>query len=358
MGNKISLAGDLGSGKSTVAKLLIEALGAEYYSTGAIVRAVAEKRGMTVADLNVYMETHPEIDKEIDDGLVALSADERPLVIDSRMAWHFTEGTFKVYLSTDAEVAALRIMNAGRAGESTVSLSAQVQETLRRRESEKKRYSEKYGVDITNLSNYDLVVDTTYAKPEEISACILAAFRMKNEGRRFAHAMICPERLSYIDDAVDAEQIRTAGRVVEADLETGHHILRLIAEKIELEALHVAATADETKVKPRKPLAGAVDAVEAQTDHIDVFRGIERETHRPRSLLRLHFASRLLNGRCCGLGRLGILLGGFLGPRTRCSHRQRKHDFFHLGILLFPNELKTERSICYFTFKGNEKMMH
>ena len=96
MGNKISLAGDLGSGKSTVAKLLIEALGAEYYSTGAIVRAVAEKRGMTVADLNVYMETHPEIDKEIDDGLVALSEDPRPLIIDSRMAWHFTADTFKV----------------------------------------------------------------------------------------------------------------------------------------------------------------------------------------------------------------------------------------------------------------------
>ena len=86
MRNKISLAGDLGSGKSTVAKLLIEALGAEYYSTGAIVRSVAERRGMSVADLNVYMETHPEIDKEIDDGLVALSDDERALVIDSRMA--------------------------------------------------------------------------------------------------------------------------------------------------------------------------------------------------------------------------------------------------------------------------------
>ena len=91
MGNKISLAGDLGSGKSTVAKLLIEALGAEYYSTGAIVRAVAEKRGMSVADLNVYMETHPEIDKEIDDGLALLSEDERPLVIDSRMARHITK---------------------------------------------------------------------------------------------------------------------------------------------------------------------------------------------------------------------------------------------------------------------------
>ena len=43
MKDKISLAGDLGSGKSTVSKIIIDRLGAEYYSTGAIVRSVAEK---------------------------------------------------------------------------------------------------------------------------------------------------------------------------------------------------------------------------------------------------------------------------------------------------------------------------
>ena len=208
MNVKISLAGDLGSGKSTVADILIRELDAEYYSTGAIVRSIAAKRGMTVVELNLYMESHPEIDNEIDDGLVQLSRVDKPMVIDSRMAWHFTEGTFKVYLSTDPETSALRIMRANRAGEHAATLDETVAETRARRESEKKRYMTQYGVDIKDLMNYDLVVDTTYAKPEEISACILAAFRMKNEGRRFAHAMICPERLSYIDDAVDAEQIR------------------------------------------------------------------------------------------------------------------------------------------------------
>ena len=69
MQDKISLAGDLGSGKSTVSKILIEELGATYYSTGAIVRDIAEKRGMSVVELNTYMETHPEIDHEIDDGI-------------------------------------------------------------------------------------------------------------------------------------------------------------------------------------------------------------------------------------------------------------------------------------------------
>ena len=71
--NKISLAGDLGSGKSTVANILISRLGAEYYSTGAIVRAIAEERGMTVTELNKYMETHPEIDHEIDKAAMPLS---------------------------------------------------------------------------------------------------------------------------------------------------------------------------------------------------------------------------------------------------------------------------------------------
>ena len=100
MKEKISLAGDLGSGKSTVSDILIARLGAKYYSTGAIVRSIAEKYGMSVGELNVYMETHPEIDHEIDDGLKALGELDEFLIIDSRMAWHFTKGTFPIYLST------------------------------------------------------------------------------------------------------------------------------------------------------------------------------------------------------------------------------------------------------------------
>ena len=51
--DKISLAGDLGSGKSTVTGILMEALGAEKYSTGSIVRSIAERMGMTIGELNV-----------------------------------------------------------------------------------------------------------------------------------------------------------------------------------------------------------------------------------------------------------------------------------------------------------------
>ena len=169
MQDKISLAGDLGGGKSTVANILIERLGAEYYSTGAIVRSIAESRGMTVGELNKYMETHPEIDHEIDAGIAALSEDERFLIIDSRMAWHFTQGTFKVYLSCDIETSALRIMHANRKGEHNSTLEETIDCTRSRRESEKKRYTEQYGVDIKDLSNYSLIVDTTVATPDQVA---------------------------------------------------------------------------------------------------------------------------------------------------------------------------------------------
>lgn len=203
--DKISLAGDLGSGKSTVSDILIDRLGAEYYSTGRIVREIAERYGMDVKDFNVYMETHPEIDHEIDDGLKALSDVDKFLIIDSRMAWYFTEGTFKVYLSCDIEIAAARIMNANRQGEHSASLEKTVENTRARRESEKKRYMEQYGQDIKDLSNYSLVLDTTYAEPRTVADVLISAFLKWKDDRSYTCAMIAPERLYYSDDAADMQ---------------------------------------------------------------------------------------------------------------------------------------------------------
>ena len=205
MQDKISLAGDLGSGKSTVSSILIEKLGAEYYHTGAIVRSVAERHNMTVVELNVYMETHPEIDTEIDDGLRALTEVDKFLIIDSRMAWHFTRGTFKVYLSTDIETSAYRIMNAKRVGEHAKTLQQTIVDTQSRRASEKKRYREMYGVDIKDLTNYDLVVDTTYITPDEVAAIITDAFYAWQKDKSYKRAFISPLRLNYPDEAPDAD---------------------------------------------------------------------------------------------------------------------------------------------------------
>ncbi len=213
--SKISLAGDLGSGKSTVSKILIDRLGAEYYSTGTIVRGIADRMGMTIGELNSYMETHPEIDTEIDNGLIRLSDDERSLIIDSRMAWHFTRDTFKVYLTTDIETASLRIMCANRKGEHAATLEDTIRDTRERRLSEQKRYMEQYAVDIKDLGNYSLVVDTTTATPEEIAELIISSLGEWERNKEIKLCFISPERLRYIDDEPDADKLMEYSTAIE-----------------------------------------------------------------------------------------------------------------------------------------------
>lgn len=195
MSFKISLAGDLGSGKSTVAKIITERTGATYYATGAIMREVARRYGMDIAAFNVYAETHPETDREIDDGLVRLSDDPRDLIIDSRMAWHFTKNTFRVYMTTEPEISAARIMAAKRDVESFGSLEETAAQIVRRRASEKKRYQELYGVDLTDFNNYTLIVDTSYATPEEVAEVILSSLAAWQADPTVRFCEVCTARL-------------------------------------------------------------------------------------------------------------------------------------------------------------------
>jgi cytidylate kinase len=167
------------------------------------------------------METHPEIDKEIDDGIAALSEDERFLIIDSRMAWHFTKGTFKVYLSCDIETSALRIMNANRVGEHSATLEDTIDCTRTRRESEKKRYLAQYGVNIKDLSNYSLIVDTTEASPEQVADCIITAFERWQRDKSYTAAFISPERLHFPETELDGDMLAPLAAGLERGEELG-----------------------------------------------------------------------------------------------------------------------------------------
>ena len=184
---KISLAGDLGSGKSTVGKIIAARENLEFYSTGTIQRAIAARNRMTTYEFNRYMETHPEIDGEIDDGLKALNAADTNVIIDSRMAWHFVPDSFAVYMSTDPYVSAKRILHAKRASEPFGSIEEAVESLRLRRASESKRYMDLYGVDIKDMNNYDLVIDTSAHSPEQVADAIMRYYRLWAEGKTIPH---------------------------------------------------------------------------------------------------------------------------------------------------------------------------
>jgi cytidylate kinase len=169
----ITISGDLGSGKSTVSHLLSALHGLVRYSTGDVQRKLAADRGMTSLEFNRLAETDPEIDRLIDQGTADLAKQESRVVFDSRLAWYFVEGAYRIYLSVDPHVAANRVLFAGRgATESYDTMEEASQELRARRASELLRFQHYYGIQLDDLSNYDLVLDSTFASAERIAELV------------------------------------------------------------------------------------------------------------------------------------------------------------------------------------------
>jgi len=176
----ITLTGDLGSGKTTVSAILCKKLNYSYIYTGKIQREIAQRYKMTTLELNKYAETHPEIDEEIDSTFKSLG-NSSDLIVDSRMAWFFIPNSFKVYLKTDLNVAAGRIFyDKTRKNEKKYwSLIDAGADIVARKTSENKRYLELYGADCADLSNFNLVVDTSNITPEKVAEIIFKEYNSK-----------------------------------------------------------------------------------------------------------------------------------------------------------------------------------
>ena len=184
MAKIISITGDLGSGKSTVSHLLRERLGYDYIYTGNIQREIAKRYNMTTLELNKYSETHPEIDEEIDTTFKSLN-DSNHLIVDSRLAWFFIPKSFKIFLKTDIAVSAQRISSdIWRETENYASQDEAIDKIVARKESEIKRYMNLYGVDCSDLSNFDHVIDTSYISPEEVADSIVAKYNVWLDGEK------------------------------------------------------------------------------------------------------------------------------------------------------------------------------
>jgi len=180
----ITIAGTLGSGKSSTAKKLSELLGYKHYSTGDFMRSIADKRGLSLGDLSVLAESDTSIDKELDDRNKEIGQ-MLDIVLDSRLGFYFIPDSFKVFLELDLDIAAERILedkknNANRSTESSGSFDTKesiVKEVESRFNSEKKRYKDLYGIeDQTAHSNFDLVINTKDNSLEEVVEEIISKY--------------------------------------------------------------------------------------------------------------------------------------------------------------------------------------
>lgn len=174
----ITITGTLGSGKSSVCKILAKH-GMNVISGGDVFRQVAEEKGVSVIELNRMAYEDKSIDKLVDERTTELGRTMSNTIFDARLAWHFVPSSFKVFLFTSIHEAAKRILSGeNRTAESYKDITAAESGLLERMKLEKQRFKDIYGIDYLDVKNYNLIIESTCATPEEIAQEILRNFEL------------------------------------------------------------------------------------------------------------------------------------------------------------------------------------
>lgn len=160
----ITLSGLPGSGTSTVARTLASRLGIEHLDGGTVFRTMASEQGLSLAEFARIAEADDAIDRALDDRLVD-RARGGDVLLESRLAgWLATNAqltALRVWISCDERERARRV-----AGRDEHDLDEALAHNQEREASERTRYLTYYGIDLTDLSIYDLVLDSTSTVPE------------------------------------------------------------------------------------------------------------------------------------------------------------------------------------------------
>ena len=196
----ITISGKLGSGKSTVCKILAEKYGFEIYSTGKIQRSIAAELGISTLEMNELMCKDNSYDYMIDDAVAKLSENttDRNIIFDSRMAWHFAKNSFRVFMYVDPMVAAKRVFNDDRgAVEKYSSIEDANSQLLERSMNENRRFKEIYKVDNLDYGNYDMIIDASHSSPEFIAESIYENFTSFSSGKLKEQVIFMSPRSLY-----------------------------------------------------------------------------------------------------------------------------------------------------------------
>lgn len=178
----VTISGPPASGTSTLSENIAQSLNFEVVNGGDIFRNIAEEKGLTLSELSELSEEDDSIDKEIDNRLKDtiqdhLSGERKPdgdgLIVESRLAgWHADgRADLSIYLDAPAEVRAQRISDRDET----------VDELKRREESEAKRYMDYYGIDIHDLSIYDMVIDTNDVSIPAMTERVISTLKRETE---------------------------------------------------------------------------------------------------------------------------------------------------------------------------------
>jgi predicted cytidylate kinase len=164
----VTVGGLPGTGTSTLCRLLKDRLGLPYTYAGHIFREEAARRGMGLAEFGALCQKDPSIDAALDDRQIFLLK-RGGLILEGRLSGWLAQRhrlpALKVWVRCDEAERIRRLVD--RDGG---TVESQADATWAREQSEQDRYRRYYGVDLGDLSFYDLVLDSTHLLPEALAA--------------------------------------------------------------------------------------------------------------------------------------------------------------------------------------------
>ena len=189
----LTITGAPCSGKSTVARMLELKYGFDRMSTGKIVRDMAKERGLDIVQMQEVLNADPTIDQKIEERQkqIGIERADDKLIMEARLAWYAVPHSFKVYVTIPEDEMAKRFLADSERennNDKPVSSVEEAREVLAyRRTQEIERYKKIYGVDLSDMSNFDFVAENYNKTPEQTADEIYEAYKKyvkKNKHKR------------------------------------------------------------------------------------------------------------------------------------------------------------------------------
>ena len=169
---RLTISGPPGSGKTTACNKLSEVLGMRTAVFGNVFREMASDRGISLSEFSELAEQDETIDRSLDSRMVEIAKENDNIILESRLSAYMCLRNgipaFKIYLHASPDV---RVRRVGLRDNEEIEQALRT--TAEREASEKKRYMAYYGIDISDTSIYDLIVNTDLLDQDEVVSHIL-----------------------------------------------------------------------------------------------------------------------------------------------------------------------------------------